>query len=250
MSATVLTEVRERVLVVTLNRPEYRNALDSDLSQGILAALERLDNDDTIAVCVMFGNGQGFCSGMDLKAFATSGPPRGIDRLLRGPARKPIVAAIEGFALAGGLELALTADLIVAASGAKLGIPEVKVGLFAAGGALLRLPRSIPQRMAMELALIGDTVTAEQAKAWGLVNRVVEPGATLAAAIELATRIAGNAPLGVAASKQLVRAALDLSEEEFWRTQDPIFAQVSRSNDAKEGPRSFAEKREPAWTGR
>jgi enoyl-CoA hydratase len=170
---TVLTEVRGQVLVITLDRPDARNALDSDVTQGLLAGFERLDADDDLAAGVLAANGTGFCSGMDLKAFAASGPPKGLDKLLRASVRKPVVAAVEGFALAGGLELALTADLIVAASGTTFGIPEVRVGLFAAGGGLLRLPRAIPYRRAMELALTGDAITAEEAHAWGLINRIV-----------------------------------------------------------------------------
>ena len=250
MSDTVLSEVRERVLVITLNRPDARNALNSEVTSGVLDALDRFEADDSLAVAVLTGAGKGFSAGMDLKAFAAEGAPPELDRLLHGVASKPLVAAIEGFAFAGGLELALTADLIVAGRSAKLAISEVKVGLFAAGGGLLRLPRVIPQRLAMELALTGDPITGEVAHAWGLVNRAVEDGTALDTAIELATRIAANAPLGIAASKELVHAAFDLPTEQFWEKQRAMFAAVSTSADAAEGAHAFAEKRAPSWTGR
>ncbi len=245
----VLTEVRGRVLVITLNRPEAMNAINTALAQGLLRAVEQLDDDPGLTVGVLTGAGRGFCAGMDLKAFATEGGPVGMDVFIRNGSKKPLIAAIEGFALAGGLELALACDLLVAAKGVKIGIPEVGVGLFAAGGGLLRLPRVLPYGVAMELALTADPITAEQAHSYGLVARLAEKGESLAVAIELAERIAKNAPLGVAASKQLVRASLDATEEEFWAIQGPFMGKVFTSNDAKEGPRAFAEKRAPNWSG-
>jgi enoyl-CoA hydratase len=245
----VLTETRGRVLVITLNRPEAMNAINTALAQGLLAAVRQLDSDPNLTVGVLTGAGRGFCSGMDLKAFATEGGPVGMDEFIRNGAQKPLVAAIEGFALAGGLELALACDLLVAAEGVKIGIPEVNVGLFAAGGGLLRLPRVLPYAVAMELALTADPITAEQAHGYGLVSRLAEKGGALDVAIQLAERIAKNAPLGVAASKQLIRKALDLSEEEFWEAQKPLMAKVFTSADAKEGPRAFAEKRAANWSG-
>jgi enoyl-CoA hydratase len=248
-SPAVLTEARGRVLVITLNRPDPMNAINTALSQGLLAAVRQLDEDPNLTVGVLTGAGRGFCAGMDLKAFATEGPPIGMDQFIRKGSQKPLIAAIEGFALAGGLELALSCDLLVAATGVKLGIPEVNVGLFAAGGGLLRLPRVLPYAVAMELALTSDPITAEQAQAYGLVSRVSAKGEALTTAIALAERIAKNAPLGVAASKQLIRASLDRTEEEFWEFQAPIVGRVFTSNDAKEGPRAFAEKRSPNWSG-
>lgn len=248
-SPAVLTEERGRVLVITLNRPEAMNAINTALAQGLLAAVKQLDEDPNLTVGVLTGAGRGFCSGMDLKAFATEGPPIGMDEFIRKGARKPLVAAIEGFALAGGLELALACDLLVAATGVKIGIPEVNVGLFAAGGGLLRLPRVLPYAVAMELALTADPITAEQAHAYGLVSRVAAKGEALATAVTLAERIAKNAPLGVAASKQLIRTSVDVTEDEFWELQKPVMAKVFTSNDAKEGPKAFAEKRAPNWTG-
>jgi enoyl-CoA hydratase len=247
--AAVLTEVRGRVLVITLNRPDQMNAINTALAQGLLAAVEQLDTDPNLTVGVLTGAGRGFCAGMDLKAFATEGPPIGMDQFIRSGSQKPLIAAIEGFALAGGLELALACDLLVAAAGVKIGIPEVGVGLFAAGGGLLRLPRVLPYGVAMELALTADPITAEQALAYGLVARVSEKGGALDAAITLAERIAKNAPLGVAASKQLVRSSLDQTEAEFWEYQKSFVGKVFTSQDAKEGPAAFAQKRQPNWSG-
>jgi len=245
----VLTEVRGRVLLITLNRPDAMNAVNTDLAQGLVAAMEQLDGDDGLTAGVLTGAGRGFCSGMDLKAFAAGGPPIGFDTFLENGARKPLIAAIEGFALAGGLEVALTCDLLVCAEGVKLGIPEANVGLFAAGGALLRLPRRVPYSVAMEMALTADPITAEQGKELGLVSRVTEKGTTVEVALELAERIAKNAPLSVAASKAMIRAQAGVTEAEFWELQKPEMAKVFTSDDAKEGPRAFAEKRAPNWSG-
>jgi len=249
MADEVLTERRDRVLVITLNRPEARNAINTALAQALTAAIEELDSDDGLTAGVLTGAGGGFSAGMDLKAFATEGPPKGFDEFLRNGAKKPLIAAIEGFAVAGGLEIAVTCDLLVAAKGVRLGIPEVGVGLFAAGGALMRLPRLVPYGVAMEMALTGDPITAEKALEYGLVARVAEPGKAVDEAIALATRIAKNAPLSVAASKQLIVDSFGRTEEEFWEHQLPQLRAVFASDDAKEGPRSFAEKRAPKWTG-
>lgn len=187
---------------------------------------------------------------MDLKAFLTDGPPIGFNDFLENGSKKPLIAAVEGFALAGGLETALTCDLIVAAEGVKLGIPEVGVGLLAAGGALLRLPSRVPYAVAMEMALTADPITAEKAAEYGLVSRVTPTGGAVDAALELAERIAKNAPLSVAASKQMIQAVQGRTEAEFWDHQRPVMAAVFASDDAKEGPRAFAEKRPPSWSGR
>ena len=246
----VLTEVRGRVLLITLNRPEAMNAINSDLAQGLLAAVGQLDSDDGLTAGVLTGAGRGFCSGMDLKAFATSGPPQGLGDFFEQGARKPLIAAIEGFALAGGLEMALSCDLLVAANNVRLGIPEVGVGLFAAGGAVIRLPGRLPYAVAMEMALTGDPISAEQAHAYGLVSRLTEPGGAVEAALALAERIARNAPLSVAASKTVIRGTHGMTEAEAWEFQKPLIASVFTSADAKEGPRAFAEKRAPEWSGR
>jgi enoyl-CoA hydratase len=250
MADEVLIERRGRVLLVTLNRPDARNAINTELTEGLIGAIEELDEDDGLTAAVLTGAGKGFCSGMDLKAFAAGGPPRGLPRILEQGAAKPMIAAIEGFAMAGGLELALTCDLLVAARGAKLGIPEVGVGLFAAGGGLYRLPQRLPYGVAMELALTADPITAERAFEYGLVTRLADPGGAVDEALALAERIACNAPLAVAASKRLIRAAQGCDEADFWALQKPLIPGVFGSEDAKEGPRAFAEKRAPVWSGR
>ena len=217
----VLTERRDGVLLITLNRPEARNAVNLALAEGVAAALDQLDADADLAVGVITGAGAGFCAGMDLKAFVTGERPwvgdRGFAGIVQRASRKPLIAAIERFAVAGGLEVALACDLIVAAREAKLGIPEVKRSLVAAGGALLRLPRRVPYGIAMELALTGDTITAERAYELGLVNRVAERGGAVDAALELAAAIAANGPLALDAKKAYLEQLLDWSEEEFWQ---------------------------------
>jgi enoyl-CoA hydratase len=250
MSDVVLTESRGRVLLITLNRPDARNAINTDLAQGLLAGVGQLDGDDGLTAGVLTGAGRGFCAGMDLKAFLADGMPKGFNEFLTAGARKPLIAAIEGFALAGGLELALTCDLLVAARDARLGIPEAGVGLFAAGGALLRLPRRVPYGVAMEMALTADPIPAEQAHEHGLVTRLAEPGTAVDVAMELAERIAKNAPLSVAASKQILRETQGRTEAEFWEFQAPLVRDVFTSADAKEGPLAFAEKRAPNWSGK
>jgi enoyl-CoA hydratase len=246
----VLTEVHGRVLVITLNRPAAMNSINNALANALVAAIERLDTDDGLSVGVLSGAGRGFSAGMDLKAFAAEGTPDAFLPFLQRGARKPLIAAIEGFALAGGLEVALTCDLIVAAEGAKLGIPEATVGLLAAGGALLRLPGRVPDGLAMGLALTGDPIPAERAHAVGLVNRLAEKGTVLDAALELAERIARNAPLSTAASKRVLQLARGLTDEEFWAMQAAESSHVFTSADAREGAVAFAEKRPPTWTGR
>ena len=247
--SAVLTERRGRVLVITLNRPEAMNAINGALSEGLRSAVQELDSDSGLTAGVVTGAGKGFCSGMDLKAFSRGEDIGPMLEFVQNGAAKPLVGAIEGFALAGGLELALSCDLLVAARGAKLGIPEVGVGLFAAGAGLFRLPGRVGYGTAMEMAITGDPITAEQAADYGLVSRLTEPGGALGEALALAERIARNAPLAVAASKQVVRATQGATEEELWKIQRPHMATVWKSNDAKEGPRAFAEKRPPEWTG-
>ena len=247
--SAVLTERRGRVLVITLNRPEAMNAINGALSEGLRSAVQELDSDSGLTAGVVTGAGKGFCSGMDLKAFSRGEDIGPMLEFVQNGAAKPLVGAIEGFALAGGLELALSCDLLVAARGAKLGIPEVGVGLFAAGAGLFRLPGRVGYGTAMEMAITGDPITAEEAADHGLVSRLTEPGEALSAALVLAERIARNAPLAVAASKQLIRATQGATEEELWKIQRPHMATVWKSDDAKEGPRAFAEKRPPEWTG-
>jgi enoyl-CoA hydratase len=225
------------------------NAINGALSTGLWAAVQRLDGDPGLTAGVLTGAGRGFSAGMDLKAFARGEDIGPMMLFVRNGAAKPLIGAIEGFALAGGLELALSCDLLVAARGAKLGIPEAGVGLFAAGGGLLRLPSRVGYGRAMEMALTADPIRAEEAAELGLVARVTEPGSAVEVALELAERIARNAPLAVIASKQLVKATQGTTEAEFWEMQQPLQARVFTSEDAKEGPRAFTEKRPPEWTG-
>lgn len=253
-SAAVLTEPRDGVLVITINRPEQRNAVNAAVAEGIAHALDTLDADDALTLGVITGAGKGFCAGMDLKAFAAGERPwfgdRGFAGITQRAAAKPLIAAIEGFAVAGGLEVALACDLIVAARGARLGIPEVKRSLVAAGGGLLRLPRVLPRTIAMEMALTGDPIAAERAHELGMVNRLAEPGQALGAALELAAAIAPNAPLGLVGSKRILNESLDWPDAEFFDRQEAISGPIFDSEDAKEGATAFAEKRAPVWRGR
>lgn len=249
MSDAVLVERRDRVLLITLNRPEAKNAINAALADGLLAAIEQLDNDDSLTAGVLTGGPDSFSAGMDLKAFAKGEDISAFSHFIENGSKKPLIAAIEGFALAGGLEIALVCDLLVAGETVRFGIPEVKVGLFAAGGALLRLPRRVPYGVAMEMALTGDPIPAAKALELGLVSRLTPTGQATEEALKLAERIAENAPLSVAASKRVLREMQGRTEEEFWEYQKSFMATVFRSNDAKEGPAAFAQKRKPEWSG-
>jgi len=250
----VLTERRGNVLLITLNRPQVRNAVNAALAAGVAAALEQLDADQQLSVGVLTGAGGFFCAGMDLGAFVKGESPwfgdRGFAGIAMRAARKPLIAAIEGFAVAGGMEIALSCDLLVAAKGAKMGIPEAKRSIVAAGGALLRLPRRMPYHLVMELALTGDPFPAERFHELGVVNRLVEPGSALDAALELAAQLSKNGPLALAASKRILQEQWDWSTGEMWERQGAITAPVMASEDAKEGASAFKEKREPVWKGR
>ena len=249
----VTTEIKDKIMVITLNRPDAMNAINQALADQLAAALDELDANDAVSVGVIAGAGRGFSAGMDLKAFVDTGMPlvgdRGFGGITERSANKPLIAAVEGFALAGGLELALSTDLIVAAKGAKFGIPEVGVGLFAAAGALLRLPRVLPYSQAMKMALTGKPILAEQAYEFGLVAELAEKGEALETAMELAGIIAKNAPLGLAASKAMIRETQGRTEAEFWAYQKPHLEKVFSSEDGVEGATAFAEKRAPNWKG-
>jgi enoyl-CoA hydratase len=254
MSDAVLTEAAEGVLLITLNRPDARTAVNLAVAEGVAAALDRLDGEDELQVGILTGAGRAFCAGMDLKAFVTGERPwvegRGFAGIVEGPPRKPLIAAVEGFAVAGGFEVALACDLIVAGRDARLGIPEVKRSLVAAGGALIHLPRRIPYHVAMELALTGDPIDAARGYELGIVNRVAEPGQAVAVARELAAAIARNGPLALDASKRILRATLDWPQSEAFARQNEISGPVFGSEDAREGATAFAEKRDPVWKGR
>ena len=251
--AAVLTEKRGNVLLITLNRPEVRNAVNAELAKRLGEALDELDADDELTVGVLTGAGGFFCAGMDLGAFVKGESPwhedRGFAGIAQRSSRKPLIAAIEGFAVAGGMEIALSCDMIVAAKGAKMGIPEAKRSLVAAAGALLRLPRRMPYHVVMELALTGDPMPAERFHDFGIVNRVAEPGDAVDAALELAARIAENGPLAIIASKEIIQKQQDWSLDEMWDEQGKIGGPVFASEDAKEGATAFKEKRAPVWKG-
>jgi enoyl-CoA hydratase len=250
----VLTERDGAVLVITLNRPQARNAVNAALARGLAAAVDTLDGDPELSVGVLTGAGGSFCSGMDLKAFLRGEVPtaagRGFAGITNVPPEKPVIAAVEGYALAGGCEITLACDLIVAARDAKFGLPEAKRSLVAGAGGLFRLPQRIPRAIAMEYALTGEFFSAEDANTWGMVNRLTDPGESLAGALELARKITRSGPLAVRATKKIVRDGADWPAEERWARQEEIMGPVMTSADAREGALAFAEKRAPVWTGK
>ena len=248
----VLTQVQDSVLIITINRPEARNAVNRAVAEGIADAMGRLDTDAEINAAILTGAGGTFCSGMDLKAFLTGELPlvkgKGFAGFVEAPPAKPLIGAVEGYALAGGMEVAIACDLLVANANAQFGIPEVKRGLVAAGGGLLSLPSMIGTRMAKELALTGDFISAQRAYEIGFVNRITD-GAALDAALELASKIAANGPLALIASKRIIDERPDWNSENMWQKQSEIAAGIMASNDAREGAAAFAQKRKPNWTG-
>jgi enoyl-CoA hydratase len=250
----VLVEHEDGLAIITINRPEARNAVNRAVSYAVCAAVDELDARDDLRVGILTGAGGTFCSGMDLKAFlrgeVTRVEGRGILGIAMTPPRKPLIAAVEGYALAGGFEAMLACDLAVAARNAQFGLPEAKRGLAASAGGLLRLPRLIPPRIAMELALTGDMISAERAAQYGLVNVLAEPGQALAGAKRLAAKIIANAPLSVAASKRVIAESRDWPLGEMFVRQQAITGGLLESADAKEGAAAFAEKRRPEWKGR
>ena len=254
MSNEVLVERRGAVQVIVINRPEARNALNAAVAAGIRDAVDELDGLDELRAGVLTGAGGTFSSGMDLKAFLSgevpSFPGRGLCGITQTPPRKPLVGAAEGWALAGGFELLLACDLVVAGTSARFGVPEVKRSLVAGAGGALLLAQRVPRALALELLLTGDPIGAARAAEIGLVNRVVPEGGALEAAIELAERIAANGPLAVLATKQIALRGGDWTPDQRWDQATALTAPVITSQDAREGARAFAEKRPPVWQGR
>jgi enoyl-CoA hydratase len=249
----VLTEVSDGIAVITINRPEARNAVNGDVARGIAATLDDLDGRADVRVLILTGAGGTFSAGMDLKGFLTGDSPiaagRGFGGIVEKPPAKPIIAAVEGYALAGGFELVLSCDLVVASEAAKFGLPEVRRGLVAGAGGLLRLPSRIPYHLAMEVALTGEHFSAADMKAAGLVNKLVPAGQAVDSARELAARVAKGAPLALAATKRVIVESADWPAAEAFARQGQIITPVFGSKDATEGAMAFAQKRDPQWRG-
>jgi len=255
MSELVTTEVIDRVMVITINRHEARNAINYETSVAMAAAFDELDAHPDVTIGILTGAGGTFSSGMDLKAFAATGqrplvPGRGLGGLCEKSPNKPLIAAVEGYALAGGCELALACDLIVAANNAQFGLPETKRGLVPSSGGMLRLPQRIPHHIAMEYILTGDMMPAERAYHFGMVNRLVEPGQAVQGALELGGLIAQNGPLAVQTAKKIILESKDWRQSDMFDLQRPRVAHIFASADAKEGATAFAEKRKPVWQGK
>jgi enoyl-CoA hydratase/carnithine racemase len=249
----VLTEVDGGIAVITINRPEARNAVNGDVARGIATAVDELDGSSDVRVLILTGAGGTFSAGMDLKGFLAGDSPavpgRGFGGIAERPPAKPVIAAVEGYALAGGFELALSCDLIVASETAKFGLPEVRRGLVAGAGGLLRLPRRVPYHLAMEIALTGEHFTAARLHEAGLVNRLTDPGQAVAGARELAAQVAQGAPLAIAATKRVIVESADWDSSEAFARQGEVIRPVFTSADAMEGAAAFAQKRAPVWRG-
>lgn len=254
MTEEVLVEHDDGLVVITINRPHVRNAINRAVSYGVCEAIDEVERRPDLRIAILTGAGGNFCAGMDLKAFSrgevTRVEGRGILGIALTPPKKPLIAAVEGYALAGGFEAVLACDLLVASRTATFGLPEAKRGLAAAAGGLLRLPRFIPPRIAMEMALTGEMVPAQRLYQYGLVNMLVEPGEALQAAREMARTILANAPLSVELSKRIIVEQCDWPLDEMFSRQDAIVGHLLRSNDAREGAAAFVERRTPTWTGR
>lgn len=254
MNEELELETRGAVRILRLNRPQARNAMTGALARAIAAAIDAFEASDAWRVAIITGAGGHFCAGMDLKAFTRGelpwDPVRGFGGLTEQPPAKPIIAVIEGYAVAGGFELALACDLIVAAENAQFGLPEVRRGLVASAGGLMRLPKRLPYFLAMEMALTGDLLPAERAWSQGLINRLAQPGQALDEALMLANRIANQAPLAVRTSKQIVIESATWPASDMFERQATLADPIARSEDALEGATAFAEKRSPVWRGR
>lgn len=255
MSELVTLERIGKVLLITLNRPEARNAINLETAQALAQALDEFDADPSIAVGVLTGANNTFCAGMDLKAFAKTGQrpyvgDRGFAGICERPPAKPLIAAVEGYCLAGGFEIALSCDLIVAADSANFGLPEVKRGIVPGSGGMVRLPSRIPYHMAMEMVLTGGMYPAARMAELGLVSRLAEPGKATEQALALAEQIAANGPLAVQTAKSIISQSRDWRQSDLFDLQRPRIASIFTSADAKEGATAFAEKREPVWQGK
>ncbi|MDT0217140.1 crotonase/enoyl-CoA hydratase family protein [Alcaligenes sp. AB3] len=255
MSELVTLERIGKVVLITLNRPEARNAINLETAQALAQALDEFDADPSIAVGVLTGANNTFCAGMDLKAFAKTGQrpyvgDRGFAGICERPPAKPLIAAVEGYCLAGGFEIALSCDLIVAADSANFGLPEVKRGIVPGSGGMVRLPSRIPYHMAMEMVLTGGMYPAARMAELGLVSRLAEPGKTTEQALALAEQIAANGPLAVQTAKSIISQSRDWRQSDLFDLQRPRIAGIFTSADAKEGATAFAEKREPVWQGK
>jgi enoyl-CoA hydratase len=252
MSA-VLTDVGDGVAVITINRPEARNAVNGEVARGIAEAVDQADSSKDVQVLILTGAGGTFSAGMDLKGFLSGDSPafgdRGFGGIVQRPPVKPVIAAVEGYALAGGFELVLACDLVVASEEARFGLPEVRRSLVAGAGGLLRLPRRIPYHVAMEIALTGEHFPASRLQQVGLVNQLVPAGQALDEAKKLAARVALGGPLALAATKRVIIESADWPSAEAFRRQGEIIAPVFTSADAREGAMAFAEKRQPVWKG-
>lgn len=252
MADELLVETSGRVLIMRINRPEVRNAINGATARAIATAIDELESDDSLSVGVITGTDEYFCSGMDLRGFLSGDLPsikgRGFAGFVEKPPTKPLIAAVEGFALAGGCEIAIASDLIVAGESARFGLPEVKRGLVPTGGGALKLARQLPHHVALELLLSGDPISAERAHHFGFVNRLTSDGKALVEALELAEVLAGNGPLALEAIKRIVRESPDWTVEEAPSKQREIGIPVFNSNDAKEGAKAFTERRAPQWT--
>lgn len=247
-------EIQDGVAVITINRPEARNAIDRETALAVEAAVKQINADPEIRCAVITGAGGNFCAGMDLKAFLRGEvvrlPDTGFAGVTQSDLQKPFIAAVEGYALAGGFEIMLSCDMVVASSAAKFGLTEVKRGLVANAGGLVRLPRQMPIKLASEFVLTGDIFPVERLAAAGLVNRIVPEGEALNEAIALARVIAGNGPMAVAVSRKVLNESLEWPSAELFERQFAITAPVFVSEDAREGASAFAEKRAPVWKGR